>query len=110
MSKKKVKKKKRSQRAINNELDASWAREVKTRDGNVCQKCGNSSKRLNAHHIVPRQYKELRWDICNGVSLCPRCHRLGKDAAHQNALLFVEWLRTNKSYIYKYLMKKMNGE
>lgn len=107
MSKKKVKKRKRSQRAINNELDTSWAGEVKTRDGNVCQRCGKTSKRLNAHHIIPRQYKELRWDICNGVSLCPRCHRLGKEAAHQNALLFAEWLKTNKPFIYDYLMNKM---
>lgn len=102
--------KKRSQKAINNELDATWASQVKTRDDNICQRCERPSKRLNAHHIIPRQYKGLRWDISNGVSLCPRCHRLGKEAAHQNALLFTEWLKTSKPDIYSYLMEKLSEE
>ena len=90
-------------------LLAQWADEVKERDGYRCRMCG-SDKSLNAHHILPKRgYVETRLDITNGITLCPSCHRLGKNAAHQNCLFFSVWLREKDPDTYDYLVAKMCG-
>ncbi len=52
-----------------------WSRRVRDRDENKCVECGATGK-LHAHHIKPwRLHPELRFDLDNGVSLCPPCHQ-----------------------------------
>lgn len=52
-----------------------WSREVRKRDGFRCKQCGESSKRLHAHHIVSwKENKMLRHEISNGITLCIPCH------------------------------------
>jgi len=59
-----------------------WRKSVYTRDNYMCQICGdNSSKNnkvvLNAHHIKRfNDYKLLRFDVNNGITLCELCHKL----------------------------------
>jgi len=43
--------------------------------GNRCVVCGETQKRLHAHHWVGRRYKTTRWLIENGVCLCHNCHQ-----------------------------------
>lgn len=51
-----------------------WIEKVFERDNYTCQRC-NSKLNIQAHHILPySQYKELRTDINNGITLCERCH------------------------------------
>jgi hypothetical protein len=52
-----------------------WSADVRERDGHKCVECGSSGK-LHAHHIKPwKQAPELRWDLSNGITLCPTCHQ-----------------------------------
>ena len=54
-----------------------WRKEVFERDNYTCQCCGdNKGHNLNAHHIYGyTEYKDLRTDVDNGVTLCEDCHK-----------------------------------
>jgi len=80
--------------------DKEWSEQVRERD-RKCLICGAKDKRLNAHHLVPRQFKEYRLRLDNGVSLCVGCHTFGVRSAHKNPIWFTEWLR--KNYRLKYV-------
>ncbi len=47
------------------------------RDKFTCQKCGdNRGGNLEAHHILNHwKYKNLRYDVNNGITLCKDCHK-----------------------------------
>jgi uncharacterized protein (DUF2225 family) len=52
-----------------------WRDNVFNHDDYTCQCCGNRGGRLNAHHIKDfAQYKDLRYDLKNGITLCENCH------------------------------------
>jgi hypothetical protein len=54
-----------------------WRTAVFERDKFTCQKCGAVGGELNAHHIKPyAKYKELRYELSNGITLCKNCHKL----------------------------------
>ena len=61
----------------------AWRRNVYERDNYTCQLCGdNSGGNLIAHHILPyRDFKQFRYTIKNGVTLCKECHlpTIGKE-------------------------------
>ena len=64
-----------------------WGAAVKARDGNVCQHCGSNDGELHAHHIKPWiDYPELRFDVANGITLCPPCHWREHAAQNENAV------------------------
>ena len=69
-----------------------WAAKVKARDNWTCQKCGNTES-LHAHHIKRwKDYRHLRYDVDNGITLCPPCHA----RAHGKGFVF-PWDRHAKS-------------
>jgi len=97
--------KKIEKREINRKFK-EWAELVKERDGNKCVICGNP-KRLNAHHIIGRHDKYLRFDIKNGISLCPFHHRLNREfSAHFGSFNFILWLIENRPEQVEYLKSK----
>lgn len=57
-----------------------WRKKVFERDDYQCQKCGNRSGQdnkvyLHPHHIMNfSEYKELRFDMDNGITFCKGCH------------------------------------
>lgn len=56
--------------------DILWKKEVKKRDGNICQIC-NSSEKLHAHHLENyASNMALRLVLDNGVTLCQIHHNL----------------------------------
>lgn len=53
-----------------------WQKAVFRRDKWDCQFCGKHGGELHADHIKPWAiYHELRFDVDNGRTLCPSCHR-----------------------------------
>lgn len=54
-----------------------WRVAVFNRDGYTCQVCHRVGGKLHAHHIKSwAHFKELRFDVANGVTLCESCHAL----------------------------------
>jgi len=74
-----------------------WAMAVKERD-KCCQVCGTDKKRLNAHHIIPKNFLKYKYDLSNGMTLCVHCHQFGKFSAHKNPIWFANWMRENRGY------------
>lgn len=53
-----------------------WRTAVFERDNYTCQLCGARGGNLNADHIKPfALYKELRFKLNNGRTLCTNCHK-----------------------------------
>lgn len=53
-----------------------WRTAVFERDNYTCQLCGVRGGTLNADHIKPfALYKELRFQLNNGRTLCANCHK-----------------------------------
>lgn len=62
-------------RSLNPELK-QWRNAVYRKDKFTCNICkDNRGKNLNAHHLFAwNKYKNLRFDINNGITLCNKCH------------------------------------
>lgn len=64
---------------INNKIRTSskykeWRKKVFERDDYICKEC-NQSGYIEAHHVKSfKDYPELRFDLNNGITLCPKCH------------------------------------
>ena len=71
--------------------DSLWSLAVRADWGERCAICG--AGKCEAHHLVPRQHEATRYDMANGIALCPNCHKFSKDySPHQNAAGFIRWL------------------
>ena len=56
--------------------NTTWRNEVFERDNYTCQKCNKRGGELNAHHIKSySKFKELRYEVDNGITVCIECHR-----------------------------------
>jgi predicted restriction endonuclease len=87
--------------------DKNWAKSVKERDGFKCVICGDT-ERLNAHHLIVRENHETKYDVENGLSLCPKHHFFSrKVSAHNNPLGLFVWLEVNRPYQLDYVRSKM---
>ncbi len=54
----------------------NWRTKVFERDSYTCRGCGEKGY-LEAHHLKRWwRYKEVRFDVSNGITLCKKCHRL----------------------------------
>ena len=67
----------REKRDMQNGEIRKWTSEIFKRDNYTCKCCkkkGNTF--LNAHHLNSwNKYKELRFEINNGITLCEDCHK-----------------------------------
>ena len=88
----------------------NWRRKVYEKDNYTCKCCGDKKGgNLNAHHIYGyMEYKELRTDINNGITLCEKCHKdYHKKYGYNNnnlknfkMFLYDKWIETkNDNYI-----------
>jgi|TARA_Y100000310_G_C20307663_1_gene634718 5-methylcytosine-specific restriction endonuclease McrA len=64
----------RERKNLEDSLDRAFSRAVRERAGGLCERCGKPSRALEAHHVVKRRILATRWDLGNGVALCPPCH------------------------------------
>jgi len=80
------------------EKEKEWSRLIRTRDSWACVICGNPYK-PNAHHIIPREIREFKFDLDNGITLCTKHHKFSRDlSAHNNALAFFMWVRKYRPF------------
>lgn len=68
-----------------------------------CEKCGGVDN-LQCAHIIGRNNHTLRFDLMNVLCLDSRCHRW----AHDNPILFAEWVKTDYPERYEYLLFNAN--
>ena len=62
-------------RKYNRTKSKKWSAEIFKRDGWTCRYCFKKQKLLHGHHIKSwKHYPELRFEIKNGITLCPPCH------------------------------------
>ena len=96
-----------SKKSIIAKRDKEWREAIKQRDkcGAICKR---SEGKLDAHHLIPKQFKECRWDLLNGILLCFQHHKVGKYSAHLNAIWFTNWLFNNRREQYDYVMRKLD--
>ena len=53
-----------------------WRDKVYKRDNYTCQSCNKKGGKINSHHIYSwDKYKEKRFDVDNGITLCEDCHK-----------------------------------
>jgi hypothetical protein len=90
-------------RRLEKKLDTLWSQKI--RSIGHCEVCGETGY-LNAHHIIGRLNKIVRWDLKNGVCLCSGCHTFRRLSAHQDSLWFDDWLKKHKPKVAEYLKTK----
>ena len=72
--------------------DRLWSRAVRDDWDNRCAVCGKG--KVEAHHLVPRQFNATRYELRNGISLCSHCHKFDAEISpHQNAAGWLDWLQ-----------------
>ncbi len=67
------------------EKDRKWSKEVKKRDGSRCRFAlpGCTGKGTDACHIFSRRFRELRWNLDNGLTGCRSCHTWLEQNSHK---------------------------
>lgn len=72
--------------------EKKWANDVKSFFNFSCAICGSAYK-PNAHHIIPREHKQYKFCLDNGISLCTKHHKFSRViSAHNNPFAFFLWL------------------
>lgn len=84
--------------------DIAWSKAVHLK-GN-CEMCNSPGQ--NAHHVIGRINRALRWDLRNGCLLCISCHKFSKTSAHNDPQGFMEWFKQVRPDDYEYLKIKKN--
>jgi len=75
--------------------DQLWSLAVREDWNHKCAVCG-FTERLEAHHLIPRQWFSTRYDLRNGITLCARHHQFDPALSpHQNAAGWLQWLDQN---------------
>lgn len=86
----------------------AWSNQVRQTTNNKCFIPGcNIEKKINAHHVIPKEIQETKFDIINGVPLCPGHHKFYKFSAHKNPLWFINLLKEIDPGRYYYLSDKL---
>ena len=78
-------------------LDKLWQYIIKARAGFCCEICGASDKGLHAAHIIGRRGLWTRWQVKNGLAVCPDCHVDSK---------IKDWLKANDPNRYQWIIKQ----
>ena len=85
---------------LKRKADKLWSLAI--RKGGVCEVCG-SINHLQSHHIITRRNTNLRWELKNGVCVCPSCHLFSNDSFHHNPIKAVEFLTSKRPQDFIFL-------
>ncbi len=85
--------------------DKQWSLIIRERD-QKCLVCGRTGS-LNAHHVIGRANKAVRFCLENGVSLCAYCHVFNSEfSAHKTPEAFKRWFQKNYSLRWEIIRRK----
>jgi len=94
-------------KTLKNKANKLWKEAIWERDDDKCQYCGMPSR--NAHHVVGKANHRLRWELLNGLNLCPKHHTFDtKFSAHGTPTIFAEWFKKTYPYRNTYIKKYVN--
>lgn len=68
-------------RVMRDRATKAWGQYIHLRD-EVCRYCGRADGKLDAHHVMVREYSATRTDENNGMLLCFRCHQVMHSDPH----------------------------
>lgn len=74
-----------------------------------CEVCGKT-EHLNAHHFVTRRCSNLRWNVDNGVCVCPSCHLFSVQSFHKNPLFAFDFLNQVHPAAIPFLIAESKAE
>ena len=80
-----------------------WSEYVKERDNHQCVMCSNKTY-LNSHHIITSKCLSTKYTLECGITLCSKCHSMGKISAHSTPWIFYEWLEKHRPAQYKWFI------
>lgn len=90
----------------------NWGKAVRERDGNQCAICGEKSH-VNAHHIFPKKFwKDYRFELKNGLCLCPKHHAFGKWSVHRGIgdLILFDFLKEYRPDQWEWIQATLKKE
>lgn len=93
--------------SVGKRLDTVWSELVRSKG--KCEVCGRANGVLNAHHIIGRKNRTLRWDLKNGCCLCYQHHKGGRQSAHEDPEWFRFWLKGNRAEDFEYINRTKNN-
>ena len=83
-----------------------WRDCVLERD-ECCVICQKGAPYLNAHHLIPNNFKKYSFNIDNGLTLCAGCHTLGRYSAHKHPIWFSNWLKKYRPITYLQVVERI---
>lgn len=107
---------------INRRLFKLWSLAVRARVDFTCEYCGikkgelnenNKPVKIDAHHLMNRDVRDcpLKFDIRNGIALCPTCHKWSpNNAFHSNPIKTVAWLIENNDSRYQFVLENYDKQ
>jgi len=86
--------------------DKIWS--IIIRERNYCYMCNKIKENYHAHHIFSRNSLSTRFDIDNGICLCPICHYKIHSDSTESYNLINKLIKDNGQEWYNNLNKKHN--
>jgi len=87
-------------------LDKTWSIAIRNKFNNSCAYCGGTEY-LHAAHILPREIREFRHNLDNGICLCARHHKFSYQFSfHKNPFAFFIWFQEKYPEQYNNLIQE----
>lgn len=92
-----------------------WKAEVRNYWNNQCAYCGKKDGfknikgrriSLQCHHLISKSLGSIfKYDVRNGILLCPGCHTFKITSFHKNPVMSIHWFENRNPEIFAYLME-----
>lgn len=115
-----MRKKKPKLVTIKRKLFKIWSEKVREKADHICEYCGasvnnpeNTCNKVDSHHIQSRKIKNnpLKWDIRNGICLCPFHHKFScNESFHNSPVVTINWLKENIPDKFNYILEHYQDE
>ena len=96
-------------RYVDTKEHKDWSREVRERGCVINDDC---SRKMDAHHLIPKNIIKFRSNRRNGICLCAKHHckyGFGLSPHSHGSILFFLWLQKNRPDILKWVEENWEG-